>query len=93
VLRPEAGAYLANQFAMDQLLRHQWRDRQGGEATAEGVRGWARVDATNSHLSAVQDQLDLRVQRSRLQLGADVGVFDNGRGRVGVMFTAGQADA
>lgn len=93
VLRPEAGAYLANQFAMDQLLRHQWRDRQGGEATAEGVRGWAGVDATNSHLSAVQDQLDLRVQRSRLQLGADVGVFDNGRGRVGVMFTAGQADA
>ncbi|HEL4114498.1 TPA: autotransporter outer membrane beta-barrel domain-containing protein, partial [Stenotrophomonas maltophilia] len=27
VLRPEAGAYLANQFAMDQLLRHGWRDR------------------------------------------------------------------
>ncbi|MEG0183419.1 MAG: autotransporter outer membrane beta-barrel domain-containing protein, partial [Stenotrophomonas sp.] len=30
VLRPEAGAYLANQFAMDQLLRHGMRDRQGG---------------------------------------------------------------
>ncbi len=93
VLRPEAGAYLANQFAMDQLLRHGWRDRQGGDATAEGVRGWARVDGTQSKLSAVEDQLDLRVQRSRLQLGADVGVFDNGRGRVGAMFTAGQADA
>ncbi|MEN5286306.1 autotransporter outer membrane beta-barrel domain-containing protein [Stenotrophomonas lactitubi] len=93
VLRPEAGAYLANQFAMDQLLRHGWRDRQGGDATAEGVRGWARVDGTQSTLSAVEDQLDLRVQRSRLQLGADVGVFDNGRGRVGAMLTAGQADA
>ncbi|CAH0142439.1 autotransporter outer membrane beta-barrel domain-containing protein [Stenotrophomonas lactitubi] len=93
VLRPEAGAYLANQFAMDQLLRHGWRDRQGGDATAEGVRGWARVDGTQSKLSAVEDQLDLRVQRSRLQLGADVGVFDNGRGRVGAMLTAGQADA
>ena len=93
ILRPEAGAYLANQFAMDQLLRHGWRDRQGGDATAEGVRGWARVDGTHSTLSAVDDQLDLRVQRSRLQLGADVGVFDNGRGRVGAMFTAGQADA
>ncbi|WP_171958505.1 autotransporter outer membrane beta-barrel domain-containing protein, partial [Stenotrophomonas maltophilia] len=59
VLRPEAGAYLANQFAMDQLLRHGWRDRQGGNTSAvEGVRGWARVDATQSKLSVVEDQLD-----------------------------------
>ncbi len=93
VLRPEAGAYLANQFAMDQLLRHQWRDRQGGDASADGVRGWARVDGTRSKLSAVEDQLDLRVDRSRLQLGADVGVFDNGRGRVGVMGTLAQSSA
>lgn len=93
VLRPEAGAYLANQFAMDQLLRHQWRDRQGGDASADGVRGWARVDGTQSKLSAVEDQLDLRVDRSRLQLGADVGVFDNGRGRVGVMGTLAQSSA
>jgi len=94
VLRPEAGAYLANQFALDQLLRHGLRDRQGGSATAaDGVRGWTRVDATQSKLSAVEDQLDLRVDRSRLQLGADVGVFDNGRGRVGVMGTVAQSSA
>lgn len=94
VLRPEAGAYLANQFAMDQLLRHGWRDRQGGSTAAnDGVRGWARVDGTQSKLSAVEDQLDLRVDRSRLQLGADVGVFDNGRGRVGVMGTVAQSSA
>ncbi|PTT59172.1 autotransporter outer membrane beta-barrel domain-containing protein, partial [Stenotrophomonas sp. HMWF003] len=93
VLRPEAGAYLANQFAMDQLLRHQWRDRQGGSTAIDGVRGWARVDGTQSKLSAVEDQLDLRVDRSRLQLGADVGVFDNGRGRVGVMGTLAQSSA
>ncbi len=93
VLRPEAGAYLANQFAMDQLLRHGWRDRQGGNASADGVRGWARVDGTQSKLSAVEDQLDLRVDRSRLQLGADVGVLDNGRGRVGVMGTLAQSSA
>ncbi|WP_262226164.1 autotransporter outer membrane beta-barrel domain-containing protein [Stenotrophomonas maltophilia] len=93
VLRPEAGAYLANQFAMDQLLRHGWRDRQGGAAAADGIRGWARVDATQSKLSAVEDQLDLRVDRSRLQLGADIGVFDNGRGRVGVMGTLAKSDA
>jgi len=93
VLRPEAGAYLANQFAMDQLLRHGWRDRQGGSTAIDGVRGWARVDGTQSKLSAVEDQLDLRVDRSRLQLGADVGVFDNGRGRVGVMGTLAQSSA
>ncbi|TFZ47203.1 autotransporter outer membrane beta-barrel domain-containing protein [Stenotrophomonas maltophilia] len=94
VLRPEAGAYLANQFAMDQMLRHGWRDRQGGSTSAvDGVRGWARVDGTQSKLSAVEDQLDLRVDRSRLQLGADIGVFDNDQGRVGVMGTLAKSDA
>ncbi|MCK6232360.1 autotransporter outer membrane beta-barrel domain-containing protein [Stenotrophomonas indicatrix] len=93
ILRPETGAYLANQFAMDQMLRHTWRDRQGGAAAADGIRGWARVDATQSKLGAVDDQLDLRVDRSRLQLGADVGVFDDGRGRIGVMGTAARSSA
>ncbi|TPD94558.1 autotransporter outer membrane beta-barrel domain-containing protein [Stenotrophomonas maltophilia] len=93
ILRPETGAYLANQFALDQMLRHTWRDRQGGAAAVDGIRGWARVDATQSRLGAVDDQLELRVDRSRLQLGADVGVFDNGRGRIGVMGTAARSSA
>ncbi len=91
VLRPETGAYLANQFALDQMLRHTYRDRQGGGTANDDVRGWARVDATHSTLGAVDDQLDLRVDRSRLQLGADVGVFDEGRGRVGLMGTLAQS--
>ncbi len=91
ILRPETGAYLANQFALDRVLRHTYRDRQGGAAAADGIRGWARVDATNSKLGAVDDQLDLRVDRSRLQLGADIGVFDDGRGRVGLMGTAARS--
>lgn len=93
VLRPEAGAYLANQFAAHQLLRHGWRDRQGGRATDDGVHGWARADGTQSRLAAVQEQLDLHVDRSRLQLGADAGVFDSGRGRVGLMATLAQSSA
>lgn len=93
ILRPETGAYLANQFALDQMLRHTYRDRQSGAAAADGIRGWARVDATQSKLGAVDDQLDLRVDRSRLQLGADIGVFDDGRGRVGVMGTAARSSA
>ncbi|WP_295520575.1 autotransporter outer membrane beta-barrel domain-containing protein [uncultured Stenotrophomonas sp.] len=93
VLRPETGAYLANQFALGQLLRHSYRDRQGTAAAHDGVRGWARVDTTQSKLGAVDDQLDLRVDRSRLQLGADIGVFDGGRGRIGVMGTAARSSA
>ncbi len=93
ILRPETGAYLANQFALGQMLRHTYRDRQGGAAAADGIRGWARVDATQSKLGAVDDQLDLRVDRSRLQLGADIGVFDDGRGRIGVMGTAARSSA
>lgn len=94
VLRPEAGAYLANKFALGQVLRHSWRDRQGGStATTEGLRGWAQVHGTQSRLGAVDDQLDLTVDRSRLQLGADIGVFDEGRGRVGLMGTAAQSTA
>jgi autotransporter family porin len=41
ILRPETGAYLANQFALDQMLRHTYRDRQGGAAAVDGIRGWA----------------------------------------------------
>ncbi|MGH8087326.1 MAG: autotransporter outer membrane beta-barrel domain-containing protein, partial [Stenotrophomonas sp.] len=94
VLRPEAGAYLANQFALTQLLRHSWRDRNGDDAVGnDGVHAWARVDSTQSRLGAVEDQLALRVDRSRLQIGADIGVFDADRGRVGVMFTAAQSQA
>ncbi|WP_312318443.1 autotransporter outer membrane beta-barrel domain-containing protein [Stenotrophomonas sp.] len=94
VLRPEAGAYLANQFAMDHLLRHSWRDRQGEvDAAGERPRGWARVDGTQSRFGKVHDQLTLRVERSRLQLGADLGVFDEGRGRLGLMGTAAQSSA
>ncbi|WP_282297801.1 autotransporter outer membrane beta-barrel domain-containing protein [Stenotrophomonas sp. PS02289] len=94
VLRPEAGAYLANQFAMEHLLRHSWRDRQGEvDGTGERPRGWARVDSTQSRLGKVHDQLTLRVERSRLQLGADLSVFDDGRGRLGLMGTAAQSSA
>ncbi|HDS1104278.1 MULTISPECIES: autotransporter outer membrane beta-barrel domain-containing protein [Stenotrophomonas] len=93
VLRPEAGAYLANQFALSQLLRHSYQDRNGASTATDGVRGWARVDTHQSKLGAVDHQLDLRADRSRLQLGADMGVFDEGRGRVGLMGTAARSSA
>lgn len=91
VLRPETGAYLANQFTLREVLRHSAAERQHTDAAAEGVSGWASIGSTQSRWSAAEDQLDLRVQRARLQLGADLGVFDDGRGRVGVMGTAARS--
>lgn len=91
VLRPEAGAYLANQFALREVLRHSATERQHTDAAAEGVSSWASIGSTQSRWSAADDQLGLRVQRARLQLGADLGVFDDGRGRVGVMGTAARS--
>ena len=91
VLRPEAGAYLANQFTLHHVLRHTWRDRDGRSGSK--ARAWSSIDTTHSRLGAMQDQLALEVDRSRLQIGTDIGRFDADRGRVGVMLTAAQSDA
>lgn len=93
VLRPETGAYLANQYAAGQLFRLQRSDRDGNAAVAGGVHGWARVDSQQARLGAMQEQLDLRTQRHVVQVGADVGLFDEGRGRLGVMLGSGRADS
>ncbi|MBT2768217.1 autotransporter outer membrane beta-barrel domain-containing protein [Stenotrophomonas sp. ISL-67] len=94
VLRPETGAYLANQFALHHLLRHSGHDRAGKRtAASDGVHAWANVDSTHSRLRAAADQLALNVERSRLQIGADIGVFDADRGRLGVILTAAQSEA
>lgn len=89
ILRPEAGTYLANRFAMDRLLQHGAQDR--GVRTGDGVQGWIRTQAAQVRLPGVDNQLSLRSQHSVLQLGADVGVFDAARTRVGVMLTAARA--
>ncbi|SFR98345.1 autotransporter family porin [Stenotrophomonas maltophilia] len=93
VLRPETGAYLVNQYAAGQFFRLQRSDRDGNAAVAEGVHGWARVDSQQARLGAMQEQLDLRTQRHVVQVGADVGLFDEGRGRLGVMLGSGRADS
>lgn len=89
ILRPEAGTYLANRFAMDRLLQHGAQDR--GVRTGDGVQGWIRTQAAQVRLPGVDNQLSLRSQHSVLQLGADVGVFDAARTRLGVMLTAARA--
>lgn len=89
ILRPEAGTYLANRIAMDRLLQHAAQDR--GVRAGDGVQGWIRTHAGQVQLPGVDNQLSLRSQHSALQLGADVGVFDAARTRVGVMLAAARA--
>ena len=92
VLRPETGAYLANQAAMHQLLQHSAQTRMGSGRADDGLRTWAATEVAESrqHLTGQQR---FESTRQRLQVGADIGVFDGGRGRVGAMLSAGKADA
>lgn len=90
VLRPEAGAYLANRWLRQTLLRPG--ERLAVDEMQEGVRGWTRVDSGQAQLPGLVDQLQLSAQWNSLQLGADLGVFDAGRGRAGVLLSSGRAD-
>ena len=92
VLRPETGAYLANQAAMQLLLEHSALTRMDSGRADDGLRTWAVADVAESrqHLTGQQR---FKSTRQRLQVGADIGVFDGGQGRVGAMLSAGKADA
>ncbi|WP_313460849.1 autotransporter outer membrane beta-barrel domain-containing protein [Stenotrophomonas sp.] len=92
VLRPETGAYLANQAAMDQLLQHSVQTRMGRAMADDGIRTWAVTDVAESR-QQLTGQQRFASTRQRLQVGADIGVFDGGQGRVGAMLSAGKADA
>ncbi len=92
VLRPETGAYLANQAAMGQLLQHNARERMAAARAVEGLRTWAFTGHNEGRMD-VTGQQTLRTSQSRLQVGADIGTFDRGQGRVGALLTAGKAEA
>ena len=90
VLRAETGAYLANDAAMGQLMMHRAGDRRA-VGNDDGLRSWASVDAGERRMDAVGQQT-LKADHSRVQIGADIGVFDGGNGRVGALLSAGRAD-
>ncbi|WP_313460845.1 autotransporter outer membrane beta-barrel domain-containing protein [Stenotrophomonas sp.] len=92
VLRPETGAYLANQAAMDQLLQHDAQTRMRARRADDGLRTWAATDIAESR-QQLTGQQRVESNRQRLLVGADFGVFDGGQGRVGAMLSAGKADA
>ncbi|PTS73919.1 autotransporter outer membrane beta-barrel domain-containing protein [Stenotrophomonas sp. HMWF023] len=88
VLRPEPGAYLANQNAAVQLFQHRAHDRNVG-----GDRGaWVQVNRNEADYGVIGDQLDVSSDSNVLQIGSDVwGWGQSSRGVVGVMLANGDA--
>jgi autotransporter family porin len=92
ILRPEAGAYLANQATAVAMFQHRLHDRDGAHvATGTRGAGWLRVGSTQ-HRQAVAGQLALRGHTATLTSGLDLLHWGGaGQGRAGVLLAAGQA--
>ena len=91
VLRPEAGAYLANQSAALNMFAHRMHDRGPMTAPGDDRHAWARVGRGNVDFSAVGGQLAVDGTTSLLQIGSDV--LRTGNASVGVMLGSGRADS
>lgn len=96
VLRPEAGAYLANQRAQVDMFGLQRSDREGGHGApvgTTGVRGWARVQGSALRLGSGHGQLQQRGDRHLMQAGVERSLGAEGQGWLGAMLGAGRASA
>lgn len=91
VLRPEAGAYLANQSAAISMFAHRLNDRIGAVSLDDGRAAWARVDRQQADFSAVGRQLSVDGNTSVLQIGSDL--VRRGNAAFGVMLGNGRADS
>lgn len=91
VLRPEAGAYLANQSAAVNMFAHRLSDRTGALNSGDGLNAWARVGRQQSAFSAVGGQLSVDGSTSVLQIGSDL--LRRGDVVFGVMLGSGRADS
>ncbi|QGL95820.1 autotransporter outer membrane beta-barrel domain-containing protein [Stenotrophomonas maltophilia] len=91
VLRPEAGAYLANQSAAINLFAHRMHERNGARSMGGARQAWARVGRQQADFSAVGGQLSIDGTTSVLQIGADL--LRRGNAVAGVMLGSGRADS
>ncbi len=94
VLRPEPGAYLANQAAATQMFGMRLSDRTGGTARGLSERGaWARVSRNQADYGVIADQLSVNGDTSVLQVGTDLLSWGaDSRGQFGVMLGGGRAN-
>ncbi|WP_329847285.1 autotransporter outer membrane beta-barrel domain-containing protein [Stenotrophomonas sepilia] len=90
VLRPEAGAYLANQSAAINLFAHRMHERIGTRSRGTERQAWARVGRQQADSSAVGSQLSVDGAASVLQIGSDL--LQRGNAAFGVMLGSGRAD-
>lgn len=90
VLRPEPGAYLANQIAAEQMFQVRRHDR--GEPGFDRARPGTWVRAGRDQIQAsIAGQVDARTHLNVLQLGSDLWRWSDARGQVGVMLGTGDA--
>lgn len=92
IVRPEAGAYLANQAAAVSLFQHRLQDRDGADGLG-GIRGagWLRVSSSHTRQD-VAGQLAVTGRASVLMGGMDVLHWGGAsQGRAGVLLATGQA--
>ncbi|MHC1676169.1 autotransporter family protein [Stenotrophomonas maltophilia] len=90
VLRPEPGAYLANQIAAEQMFQVRRHDR--GEPGFDRARPGTWVRGGRDQIQAsIAGQVDARTHLNVLQLGSDLWRWSDGRGQVGVMLGTGDA--
>ena len=89
VLRPEPGAYLANQTAAVQMFGQRHHDRSG---TADDRGAWARVTRSQAEYGVIGNQLSVDGDTNTLQVGTDVWAWGEGKGQVGVMAGHGSAN-
>ncbi len=93
VLRPEPGAYLANQRSALQMFTLQAQDRQG--ARGDDARGaWALVASSRARYGAVADQLRVHGDTASLVVGTDLLAWgEDTRGTFGVLLGSGRASS
>jgi len=92
LLRPEPGAYLANQAAAVHMFQQRRHDR--GEPAFEHDRAgaWARVGRDQMH-TTIAGQVDTRTHTNVLQIGSDLYRWgQSGRGQIGLMLATGEAE-
>jgi len=92
LLRPEPGAYLANQAAAVRMFQQRRHDR--GEPAFEHDRAgaWARVGRDQMH-TTIAGQVDTRTHTNVLQIGSDIARWgESGRGQIGLMLATGEAE-
>lgn len=91
VLRPEPGAYLANQAAAVQMFQLRRHDRGEPGFDHDRPGAWARVGRDQIQAN-IAGQVDARTHINTVQVGSDLWRWgQSGRGSVGLMLGSGDA--